>query len=70
MAAKMVTITQKEYDRLLAVDAHMDELDARGVDNWGGYVGSMQDCDSCDAELTWGYAECPKCGASLEGEYY
>lgn len=68
--AKKVSITESEYNRLRARDAHLEELQARGVDNWGEYVGSMQDCDSCDEELTWEYAECPKCGASLEEEYY
>jgi hypothetical protein len=34
---EMVTITKKEYERLLSVDLHMDLLKARGVDNWDGY---------------------------------
>lgn len=68
--AKNVTITKKEHERLMTVDAHMDELDARGVDNWGGYCGSQNDCDDCGAEFNWGPEECPKCGADVSNEYY
>lgn len=33
---KTVTISKKEYDRLIKVDKWMDALEAAGVDNWQG----------------------------------
>lgn len=42
---EMVTITKKEYDRLLASEKWLQCLNAAGVDNWEGYseAASMQD---------------------------
>lgn len=68
--AEMVTITKAEYERLLEVDAHMNELDARGVDNWDGYCGSKNYCDECDEEMTWAETKCPKCGTEVSNEYW
>lgn len=64
-----VTITKSELERLQAVDAHMDELQARGVDNWGGYVGSTNYCGECDEEISWNTEVCPACKAPVEEEY-
>lgn len=36
MSEEMVTITKKEYDRLVEVDEWMDALESAGVDNWDG----------------------------------
>lgn len=65
-----VTITKREHKRLLTVDAHMNELDARGVDNWDAYCGSQNECDECDIDIDWGPEECPKCGADISVDYY
>ena len=48
-----VTISVDEYKRLLRSEAHLNELDIRGVDNWRGYVGDMFWCEYCDAESEW-----------------
>ncbi len=32
-----VTITKKEYDRLVSRDEDLGWLEAAGVDNWSGY---------------------------------
>lgn len=34
---KLVTISQKEYDRLTKADLFLNCLEAYGVDNWCGY---------------------------------
>lgn len=34
---EMVTITKKEYDRLVQSEEFLECLEACGVDNWGGY---------------------------------
>lgn len=41
-----VTISKKEYERLVRVDRHMDVLFANGVDNWGEYTGPPDDDDT------------------------
>ena len=44
MSNEMVTITVKEYRRLLQSDYHLGFLEALGVDNWQGWaVGLMDD---------------------------
>lgn len=40
-APEQVTISRKEYDRLLAAQAKLDALEAAGVDNWSGYSDAM-----------------------------
>ncbi|MBM62180.1 MAG: Heme peroxidase [Acidobacteria bacterium] len=40
-APEQVTISRKEYDRLLAAQAMLDALKAAGVDNWSGYPEAM-----------------------------
>ena len=37
MEQKMVTITKKEYNRLLDSAEWLSYLEAAGVDNWEGY---------------------------------
>jgi putative phage-type endonuclease len=37
-----VTITRKEYDRLLEAEAKLLALEAAGVDNWSGYDDAME----------------------------
>lgn len=37
MEEEMITITLKEYNKLIENDAFMDALVAAGVDNWDGY---------------------------------
>lgn len=64
-----VTITKAEYDRLLGTSAHMSELQARGVDNWGDYVGEANYCNECDEEMTWAETECPKCKTAVPDDY-
>ncbi|WVS22284.1 hypothetical protein [Enterococcus phage vB_EFaS_ZC1] len=32
-----VTISKREYERLLKVEAFLNALEAAGVDNWSGY---------------------------------
>lgn len=39
---KFVTITRKEYERLLDSEHKLECLDAAGVDNWGGYGDAME----------------------------
>ena len=45
-----VTISKREYEALKRVDAHMNILDARGVDNWYGYCSApdREDYDSIE----------------------
>ncbi len=37
MSEEAVTITKKEYDRLIKRDNWLESLEAAGVDNWEGY---------------------------------
>jgi len=41
-ALGQVTISRKEYERLLAAQAKLDALEAAGVDNWSGYDDAME----------------------------
>jgi hypothetical protein len=41
--AQTVTITRKEYDRLLRADDKLGALEAAGVDNWSGYADAMRE---------------------------
>ncbi len=41
MTATMITITAKEYNRLLKAEMFLSRLEAAGVDNWEGY------CEAC-----------------------
>ena len=45
-APELVTITRKEYDRLLAAQAMLDALEAAGVDNWSGYSDAMAELEA------------------------
>lgn len=46
MAKKaMVTITENEYDRLLAESRKLNALECYGVDNWSGYGEAMSSMD-------------------------
>lgn len=45
-APEQVTITRKEYDRLLAAEAQLDALEAHGVDNWTGYSDAMEELNA------------------------
>lgn len=48
--AKMVTITQKEYDRLLRSERELEALECYGVDNWGGYGEAMSSLNDNEEE--------------------
>jgi len=37
MSGEMITITKKEYDRLIEREEWLECLEAAGVDNWQGY---------------------------------
>lgn len=65
---KMITITEDRYNQLLGSKAHLDELIARGVDNWDGYVGSTHYCPECDKESEWHEvgSECSGCGTEQD----
>lgn len=41
-APAQVTISRKEYDRLLAAEAKLQALEAAGVNNWSGYGDAME----------------------------
>lgn len=41
-APEQVTISRKEYDRLLEAEAKLLALEAAGVDNWSGYGDAME----------------------------
>lgn len=41
-APAQVTISQEEYDQLLADQAKLHALEAMGVDNWSGYADAME----------------------------
>lgn len=43
MEEEMVTITKKQYDRLLKRDFKLECLEAGGVDNWEWYSESLED---------------------------
>lgn len=45
-APDQVTISRKEYDRLLAAEAKLDALEAHGVDNWTGYSDAMEELNA------------------------
>ena len=45
-APEQVTISRKEYDRLLAAQAKLDALEAAGVDNWSGYSDAMAELEA------------------------
>lgn len=63
MAEKTITISVEEYDELRATQAHMEVLEARGVDNWEGYVGAYDYCLGCDTDgISWAESICPECG--------
>ena len=49
MENEKVTITLKEYQRLLARDEHLSFLECRGVDNWQGF-GCPPDRDDYDSD--------------------
>lgn len=42
MTEEMITITLKEYNKLIENDAFMDALVAAGVDNWNGYEAAQE----------------------------
>lgn len=67
MDEKTVEISKKEYESLLETSAHMNVLEAMGVDNWIGYVGPYNDCGECgEGTLSWALDKCPECGEELE----
>lgn len=37
LGESVITISMKEYERLVEVDEFMDALERAGVDNWEGY---------------------------------
>jgi len=45
-APEQVTISRKEYDRLLAAEAKLDALESHGVDNWIGYSDAMEELNA------------------------
>lgn len=42
MAEDKVTISKREYERLLLAERKLDALKAEGVDNWEGYSIAMR----------------------------
>lgn len=42
---KMITITQSEYDSLVAESDKLAALEAYGVDNWVGYYDAINDVE-------------------------
>lgn len=57
---------KKSYLRGLEEDsAHLEELEALGVDNWQGYIGRERGCNECDESVSWLYDKCTNCGAGL-----
>lgn len=42
MEEKMITITVKEYERLLDSELMLQALEDAGVDNWHGYGDAME----------------------------
>jgi len=47
---KTITISQKEYARLIRADNKLEALECFGVDNWGGYSDAMQSLEDEDEE--------------------
>ena len=45
-----ITISKKEYDRLIKVDKWMDALEGAGVDNWQGIDGAYDILGEMDNE--------------------
>ena len=67
---KTITIPLSEYESLQKASAHLDILEARGVDNWSGYCGPTTYCRECDAEYAWFEVEkCTECGAEMPDPY-
>lgn len=50
MLEKMVTITEKEYNRLLSDSRFLQALQEAGVDNWDGYSDAQEFLDDMDEE--------------------
>lgn len=70
MTKETVTISKSEYESLLNTEAHMNALEARGVDNWIGYVSYCQYCTECDTdEIPWTEEKCPECGEVIETDF-
>ena len=47
-----ITITKKEYDRLVKAELHLNLLQGLGVDNWDGYR-SLPDREDYETEQEW-----------------
>jgi len=47
---KMVTITQKEHNKLLEDSNFLEALKCLGVDNWSGYSEAMELLEEWDNE--------------------
>lgn len=56
-----VTISKKRYISLLRAEAHLEQLEIRGVDNWSGYVGAVYYCNKCHNKTEWFEMENDKC---------
>lgn len=45
MSEDTMTISKREYDRLLKKADRLERLEAYGVDNWNGYGDTIRDTD-------------------------
>jgi hypothetical protein len=48
MSEEMVTITKKEYEKLLGRDNWLCCLEGAGVDNWDGYDYASELLEECE----------------------
>ena len=62
---KMTTIAIMRYENLLSKEAHLEALQALGVEEWGGYVDEYVKCPKCSADNTWELLHCVSCGEVL-----
>lgn len=60
-----VTIPRVNYEDLKNDSIHLSILEARGVDNWGGYVSMGILCNECYTDHSYHETECTNCGELL-----
>lgn len=48
--AKMITITEEEYDELIEDQQFLRALEGAGVDNWDGYEMAQEMVEEWDSE--------------------
>lgn len=61
----LVMIPKSELEGLEESKAHLEMLEAMGVDNWEGYVPPGRECVGCGEYYSWNEDECQECYVDL-----